>query len=371
MQRSFEKPKVYVTLRTIVLYCVLPLYFAISLLLFFTWVNPSLMGETNSHIAADSRGYLEDATALREGTAGPFVIASMYTFPNTHWAPVFLGMLLRNSFAIVLANYVFLFCSVRLLGKAVDMDTGVFLLLLLANATTWISLLSLNKEIIDLLITSLFVYYLAKGNKLVLTAALIAGLISRWEVAVLMLCFLGLRSRWNPLRRHRGWSLVGICLLYSILISSVLSGSMADRLAEAVVSSEGTSGILLILDNLQLHFLFFVAVIPKILDNLFAELLNVPHWQAYSLADPANGFILFGNNLANFVVLALLALTGRLTLRSEWIYYAALTAIIMSTALVIQPRYFYSFYVLLCLEVARHTSAREPVFFLRRVHVTA
>ena len=127
---------------------------------------------------------------------------------------------------------------------------------------------------------------------------------------------------------------------------------MNARLDEALVGAT-SGGLLLLLDNLQMHYLFFLALIPKVLDNLFSELVNIPHWPSYSLEDPANTFFLLGNNLANVAVLGVLLLRNRFKLRNNLVFYACVSAMLMSTALIIQPRYFYGAYVVLCVECAR------------------
>jgi hypothetical protein len=354
------KPAVRLKLGTILLYCVIPLYIVLSLSLFFLWVNPSLTGENQQHIAADSTRYMYFAESLSEGQNDPFVLAAMASFPNTLWAPVFIGMLLHgNTVAIVILNYALLLLSVWVLRKAVNMNTGLFLLLLFANATTSISLLSLNKEIVDIFVTALFVYYLGRGRRIVLFAALLIAVINRYETAIVIVMYLVLQSRWNPFRNWRKFSLVAVCVGLSIFLSGVIASAMSARFQEAL-DTANNSGILVLLDTLQMHYLFFLAVIPKILDNLFSELVYVSHWQAYSLDDPANSFFLFGNNLASLGVIVFLILRGRFTLRHNLVYYAVLSAIFMSTALIIQPRYFYGAYCVLCVEGARRYMRRSP-----------
>lgn len=357
---TLVQPRLTPAYRSILLWCGVLLYLLLSLTLFFTWVNPSLTGLTDSHIAADSGTYMYFADSLREGRNDPFVLGSLASFPNTLWGPVLLGLALKSTFAIVLADYALLLLALWLMHKAANLNLGFFLLLLVANVTTSISLVSLNKEIIDLLVTALFVYYLGRGRKLAFAAALIIGLISRYETAVVMVLYLLLQSRWNPLSAYRKTTLVVAALLLSVFLSGLLSGAMNARLEEAMATAS-SGGLLLTLDNLQMHYLFFIAVIPKILDNLFSELINVSHWGAYSLTDPANTFFLLGNNLANILVLAVLFLRNRMKLSNNLVFYATLSAIFMSTALIIQPRYFYGAYVILCVECARRLPPKDPV----------
>jgi hypothetical protein len=325
----------------------------LSLVLFFTWVNPSLTGETQQHIAADSNNYKYIADSLREGRNEPGVLASITTFPNTRLGPVLLSLLVPSTVAIVLTNYAILLFAIWLFRRALDINVGLLLLLILANVTTFISLLSLNKEILDLLAIALFVFYLGHGSQLgrrsALFAALLVSTICRFETAVCFIAYLILQSRWNILRSRRIASLVVIVLVLSAILPSLIS---APRIEE-VEATASAGGLLLLLDDLQMHHLFFFVVIPKILDNLFAQLVSFNSWPSYSLDDAANTFFMFGNNLASLLVVVLLICQRRFKLRNNLVYFACLTAILMSTSPVIQPRYFYGAYIILCVEAAR------------------
>jgi hypothetical protein len=347
---------------TLWLCCAIPIYFMLSMVMFFSWVNPSLTGETEQHIAADSHTYSYFADSLREGRNEPWVLASLAKFPNTLWGPVLLGLLIPSTVAIALTNYAILLFAIWLLHRAVDLDVSLLLLLILANVTTFISLLSLNKEILDLLVMALFVYYLGRGSqrgrRIALSAALLISTICRFETAVCIIAYLTLQSRWNILRSWRKASLVAVVLALSACLPSLISATMSARIDEAQATAS-SGGLLLLLDDLQMHYLFFVAVIPKIFDNLFAQLVSFNSWPSYSLDDAANTFFLFGNNLASLVVIVLLISQRRFKLRNNLVYFACLTAILMSTSPVIQPRYFYGAYIILCVEAARRWHPRS------------
>jgi hypothetical protein len=354
-------------LKDCLLYFGIPAYLTISILIFFVWVNPSLIGENTHHIAADSDTYMSFARSIRAQENDPFVIASLSSFPNNLWGPVLFGLIFNSTIAIVAMNYAILIFSLWLITKSADIDIGLLLILVFANVTTSISLLSLNKEMLDLLAISLFIYYLARGKRIALVAACLISAIFRYEACVVMLLYLAIHSRWNILRNSRKTTLIAVCIGLSLFLSTFLSGSMTMRLQE-VTATSNSGGLLLLLDGLQQHYLFFIAVIPKILDNLFAELISVSHWPLYTLDDPANSFFLLGNNIANLGIIIYLVLKKRFSLRSNLVYCACLSAICMSTAMVIQPRYFYSAYILLCVEGARRLSGNSAKPALRELH---
>jgi hypothetical protein len=113
---------------------------------------------------------------------------------------------------------------------------------------------------------------------------------------------------------------------------------------------------------MEMHFLFFLAAVPKIAENLFGEFLNPATISRYTLEDLANSYILLFNNLATLLVILKLQMKGRFRLKSiqsDLMYLAALSSLVMSISLVIQPRYFYIVYVLLCMEAARKQPSGE------------
>jgi hypothetical protein len=338
-----------IRVRSLILFALCALYFCLSLYLFFQWVAPSLDGRTNRHIAADSATYIHYADSLREGRGDPLVIAALSSFPNNLWCPVLLALILKSTLAMVLANYAFLFLALVLLKKSFSFSTGSFLALLTLNATTTISLLSVNKEILDLLAVSVFIFAYRRHHSIVLLLALSLAFFNRFEVCIVMLLFLFFESRINPLRQRRAAALVALVVVLSVMLPLSAAKTLSDRFGEA-----DTGGTVAWLDSLEMHYMYGVAVIPKIAENLFAELINASKWKSnYNFDDLANSYIVFFNNLANVIVLIVLAMKRTLSLRHDIVYFATVGCIMMGISLVIQPRYFYFVYVLLCLQAAQ------------------
>jgi hypothetical protein len=336
-----------IRLGTAILLPVLALYIVATICAFSQWVEPSLDGRTDDHIAADSITYGYFADSLRDGRNDPIVIAALSTFPNTYWFPVLLALLLKYPIAIALFDCAVFLAGIFLVNRAFNLSARFLVFLLLINATTTISLLSVNKEIIDFFSISLFLFSYRKQNRGLILLSLCLAFIDRFEISIIMLLFLVAESRFNPLRRRRGLTVVAIVIAVSCLLPLVASGALSARFEEA-----SDAGLVQALDKLEMHYFYFVAVVPKIIESLFGELLNFSHWRSYSLSDPANSYFLLSNNLATAVVILILATKRRLTLRSQIVYFATLGCVIMATALVIQPRYFYFVYVLLCLQAA-------------------
>lgn len=338
-----------IPVKTWIFFVMMVLYIALTLALFFSWIAPSLDGRTNQHIAADSTTYLYYADTFRNGNIDPFVVVAMSSFPNTLWVPVLIAFVLKSTFLMVVVNYGMFFLAVAMLKRTFSISIRVFVALLLLNATTTISLLSVNKEIVDLLAISVFFFALHKHWRGLLLLALLVALLNRFEVCIVMVLWLLANGRLNPWRRRRLVTLVALTTALSILLPLVASRDLTRRFAEA-----SSGRLIAFLDSLEMHYLYGIAVIPKIAQNLFGELVNVSNWQTSygDLSNVANSYILLLNNLATAIVLMILIRKRFLSVRFDLIYFASLGAIIMAVALVIQPRYFYLVYVMLCLQAA-------------------
>jgi hypothetical protein len=347
-----------IRVRTLILSGLMTAYIGLSLCFFFQWVAPSLDGRTDQHIAADSGTYLYFADSLREGRGEPYVLAALSSFPNTFWFPVLLALVLKSTFAMVVANYAI---ALALLKRTYAFSMGIFLALLLLNATTTISLLSVNKEMIDLLAITIFLFARRRSSRGLLLLALSLSLFNRFEVCVVMILYLVVESRLNPWRRRRAVTLIAVVVALSVMLPLLAARSLSARFEEA-----SAGGVIVWLDSLEMHYLYGIAVIPKIAENLFGVLVNTSAWKTFgTFSDIANSYVLLFNNLASAVVIAILIKKRMFSVRHDLIYFAMLGFIIMAVSLVIQPRYMYFAYVLLCLQAAQ-PGVRHPASAISR-----
>ena len=261
------------------------------------------------------------------------MIGALASFPNTLWVPVLIALAIKNTFIIVVVNYVIFFVAVALLKKSYSFSTGTFVAFLLLNATTTISLLSVNKEIIDLLAVSLFLFASRKGRRSLVLLALLLALLNRYEVFIVMVVFLLIQTKLNPWRHRRALTLVSLTIALSVVLPLALSRVLASRFEEA-----SSGGVIVLLDSLEMHFLYGLAVVPKVAENLFGMLINPAIWKALdNFSDLANSYILLVNNLATAVVVLTLIKKHALSIRSDLIYFAMIGCILMAISLVIQP----------------------------------
>ncbi len=364
--RVLAKP---LSIKSAIALVLLALYAAAAVVFFIYWVNPSLNGLTDQKIAADSDKYLYMAEVLHKGLNDPLVYAALASFPNTLWMPVLIAYLVNSTVWTAGLDVIIFGLSLLLFARAASINLPSFALLLLVNLTTTISLLSVNKEIVDLFVAALFCYFLATNRKRYLWLALLIAFLNRYEVLLALLSFLALKSKLNPWRTRRGLTLFLFVGALSVILPLLASKTLAYKFAEA----QGAS-LIVGLDKLEMNYFFILAVVPKILQNLFGEFFSPTAMANYSFQDLANSYVLLSNNIATALVFLMLWMKGRLrfrTIESDWIYLAAVVSLIMAISLVIQPRYFYFVYVLLCFEAAQKRVGEVPPAFLRNIHPRA
>jgi hypothetical protein len=340
-----------VPIKSAILALLLALYAAFAIVFFIYWMNPSLNGLTDQRIAADSSTYIYMAEVLRKGLVDPAVYSALARFPNTLWMPVFIAYFLKSTIWIAVLDVMIFVLSLLLFKRAARISLLFFIALLLMNLTTTVSLLSVNKEIIDLLVAALFCYRLSSNRKRYGYLALLLAFLNRWEISLALLTFLFLKSKLNPWRTRRWRTLILFVCFLTVVLPLLASKTLALKFEEA-------QGAVLIafFDKLEMNYLFVVAVLPKIAQNLFGEFFSPTAMGNYSFQDLANSWILLSNNIATTLVFVVLWMKGRLRIRSvesDWLYLAGITSVVMAISLVIQPRYFYFVYVLLCFEAAQ------------------
>jgi hypothetical protein len=334
-----------VKFKSMILFALLTVYVAITLVIFFQTVIPSFVeGTTSEMFAVDSTVYVYFADSIREGRNEPWVLYSLLSFPNNLWSPVLISLILNSALLVMLTNYAVFATSILLLKRTCSISLGAFVPLLLLNPTTTTSLLCVNKEALDLLSISLFLYARAKRRNGLVLAVLAFAFLNRWEMCVEIIVFVIAESRLNPWREKRLSTLLLLIVTLNFVMPSLGSKMLDVRFIEAQAAHT-----IAFLDIMQMHYLFVLAVVPKIAENLFGQLLNPQVWQT-----PSSWLLINLFNNAAYAILILIAAKRRLlTLRNDLVYFAALGAVIAAQSLAVQPRYFYFVYVLLCLVVAQ------------------
>ncbi len=333
-------------------------YVATTFIIFFQLVIPTFNDNSTSEVfAVDSTVYTYFADTIREGRPDPWVLESLASFPNTLWVPTFISLVLKSPLLIMLFNYGLFAVSLAVYRRSSPIALTVFIPLLLLNPTTTTSILCVNKEIVDFFELALFLSWQKTRRRKFLLAAMLLALFNRYELCVVMGIIVLAESRLNPLRKHRLATLLSLTLALNFVMPVWGAKNLALRFEEAQYA-----GVVRALDEMQLHYMYVLVVLPKIADNFFGFLFNPGVWTASTSWLLINFF----NNFATAIVLLVLLVRRSLKLRNDLIYFAGIGAVMVAQALAVQPRYFYFVYVLLCLQAAQIAPERDRALAIER-----
>jgi hypothetical protein len=332
------------------------LYLIFSYGIFFETIAPVANFSVQPIIAADAGAYWE-ASGVRPTSFQQH--ADLYVDPSGNlFGPVLEAKVLRTDFNVCVCNCLLFMLCLWVLRSMPEFDRATFLLLMMANPFLIASLISLNKEIFALAGVVFFIRY-TRANRFRfawLSLALTLSLFARWQQVLVMLIYVAFGSRLSPFRNRRGWGLAvtifGFTVAYGVIYRIVPS-----FFAALIAQAEGGRTIR-ILDNIQANFGFPLVVIPKILMNVMG------HWSSpgyflneFFYADFTNWrdqIFLQAHTLLLTCLLLGLFFSRRLRLRHNTVYLLALYLVMIAVNPMIQPRYEYSAYVLLCLEASRY-----------------
>jgi hypothetical protein len=330
-------------------------YLIVSYCIFFEAIAPVADFRVQPIIAADPAAYW-DASGVRT-----INFADQKYEPNAEGnllGPVIEAKILRTDFNVAAFNtLLFIFC-LSLLRSMPEFDRATFLLLMMINPFLLASLISLNKEIFALAGIVVFVRYTyaTRFRFWWLTLALVLSLFARWQQVLVILLYVAYESKYSPLRgrRRRGIAVtvLGFTIAYG-LIYRLVPIFFAALLAQAEAGHT-----ILVLDTIQAYFGFPLVAIPKIMMNCMGHFVSPGYFLSiYPTEDFTNWRDQIFMQMHTFFLSALLIgmLYGRkLRLKHAPVYLLALYLLMTAVNPMVQPRYEYAAYVLLCLEASRY-----------------
>jgi hypothetical protein len=283
------------------------------------------------------------------------------------FGPVVEAEILRTDLNVALFNCALFLVCLWLLHGMPEFDRATFLMLMMANPFLIASLITLNKEIFALAGIVFFIRYTsAKSFRTpLLLSALFISLMARWQQTFVMILFVVFQSRLSPVRK-RPWYAVSLTLLMFTVGYGLVYRLVPSFFAALLAQAEGGHTIV-ILDSIQAKFGFPLVVIPKILMNVLGRFITPAYFfHDYWMEDFTNWrdqiFLVLHTFLTTFLLLFLF-FTRRLRIQHAPVlllfYYLMMTAINP----MVQPRYEYAAYVLLCLEASRYFRIGEATLF--------
>jgi hypothetical protein len=357
-------------------------FFGLCVFVFYSIERPIRLDQSDLRLGADSQTYFDLADMLRQGGAqqgqlmGLGANASPQTYSDladmlrqngTHRVefiglganfigPILMALVMKTPLGVMAGNMALFVFAIAICSPIENLSRTTLALLLALNATTLVSLVTLNKEIFALVASLLLCRYLytESKSKLLLAAILIFGVMARWEQSAITLLFLFFRREGSFFRRHpyAALSLVIAVITFAYPLALNSRGMDLSAFTDQAQSGNGV----LVLNQLQSSYGFPLVVIPKALMLLFERLLSPAYWLTDYLrqdfTDLANQYVIHLHCLAMLVLLLVALLKGRLRMSRPLPFFMALYLIITAANPFIQPRYEYPIYVLLCFELA-------------------
>ena len=330
------------------------LYVVICSLLFFAYVKPSFLGQNQLRIGADSQTYLAVAGVVHDSGVDPATFA-LVSFEGNLLGPVLIARLVPSLTGIAVV-YITIFILCLLVANSLPgVRLGRFFWLMILNPLTTPSILTVNKELLSALAVILLVKYvsMSRRSSLLLVAVLGTALMARWEQMLVTAIFLVLEHKGSPFRGRR-WTVLalvigGITLIYPILVKTQLV-----NVAALISMAEGT--VIPRLNEIQASYGFPLIVVPKIIINLWGQVLHPSYfWTDYlngDFSDIQNYFAIPFHCVAMFAICIIAIVCKKLDIRKDTIYWMAIYVVTTAATPLFQPRYQFPIYVILALEVS-------------------
>jgi len=239
------------------------------------------------------------------------------------------------------------------------LDRIKLIVLIAINPMIFISIILVNKEMFGLFSMAMLACYLESKKTIFLIFSFPFAIMTRWQEVLVMVVYFVLVSGLNPLRRNRTLTLIVmivlISLVYPLFLSSIFGDIVYNETLERQLST--TFGIIQILNELQDKFLFIVALLPKMLSNLFGNVFRIKDYiwspDLIDTYDIYNSFIVLGHQFAMLTVISLLFIKKKISMHSDLIYFSSIYLILFSISIMVQYRYIFPIYILLCIELAK------------------
>jgi hypothetical protein len=243
---------------------------------------------------------------------------------------------------------------------------------MMANPFLLISMITLNKEIFALAGIVVFIRYTdAKRFRFWwLTLALVLSLFARWQQVLVMVLYVAYESKISPLRGRRRWGVA--VTVFGFTIAYGLIYRIAPLFFAALLAQAEAGHTILILDNIQANFGFPLVAIPKILMNVTGRFITPGYflhgYVSEDFTDWRDQIFMHMHTLFLSVLLLGLFFSRRLRLQHAPVYLLVLYLLMTAINPMVQPRYEYAAYVLLCLEASRYfrlgmdSEATAPIY---------
>jgi len=214
--------------------------------------------------------------------------------------------------------------------------------------------------------------YADRHSKMLLMVALFFSIFARWEQIAIILLFVFLQRKGSILKRNPRLSVAFVVALLTVIYGLIarLPGSGIGAFTQY---AKGANTIAK-LNALQTNFGFPLVVVPKIILDLFGELLRpitfVNEYAAAGTGDIHSVFIIPLFSIAFLILLWVAYRKGLLTLRNPAILLMLIYMMVTAVAPFVQPRYNFFGYVIVALELSKVRERKVKTNFLEPLGAT-
>jgi hypothetical protein len=326
---------------------------------YFHWEQPRLNHDSYVRFGADSPTYWE-AIEHRE-THADDKSNTLISFTGNLLGPVLIGIAFRTGVGVALFNIFLFFVAVEIACTIPGVDRYRLLFLLAICAETCPALVTLSKEILVLLTAFLMAKYIDGGgrSKILLLLAMFISIFARWEQIAIILLFVFLQRKGSIFKRKPRYA-VGATIAILTVVYTLIANLPGSGIGAFTQYAKGANTIAK-LNFLQARFGFPLVVVPKMIMDVFGELLRpatfISEYYVLGTGDIHSVFIIPLFSIAFIVLLWKAYRRGIITPSNPVILLVMMYMIVTAVAPFVQPRYNYFGYVLVALELSR---TREP-----------
>jgi len=321
---------------------------SLSAVIFYVFVGESVLeGQIDFQFYADSLTYEELYYSNYFDN-----IWKTVGFGGNYFGPILILKSFNGSrVCVLLFNCAIFLISIKLIVSSSNIRPRILLFLLILNPITFFSLVSVNKEIISLLVCALVIKWIYSRWFGYVFFAFFISFMVRWQLSIFVLFLVFSMSNLNFIKKLRF-----LYILISLIFISIVYYKLGhlfenvNAVAQAGALTNQGSGIYSLFNRLQAQGFYFLVFVPKTLHAIFGLISNI-----FSIFNPTNIYndvIITINAVVSFSVFCFLFLRNRFRLRNDLVFASILYCMIFSLSPIYSPRYFYPVFIFLAIILA-------------------
>ena len=208
------------------------------------------------------------------------ILSDLQTTKNSY-GPVLLLNIFSGNYDLILLFYCVIFIVALLkIKKYFKINIYVFTFLFLLNPLNSMYILSVNKDIITVLIIIFLSIYAASNKIIYITISIFLSLVCKFEITLFIVMYY-LISRFDQNMR---WISIFCFLLIITFSYSILPGMHEKILIMDAAQNTNSVGFTLFANDLSVHYyLYPITIIPMILMSIFEGIINYFKYDEFNI----------------------------------------------------------------------------------------